>query len=65
MNNRARRPATPPVSPVLPDWAGAYHAAELPFVFGNPTCLGVPGCRPAFDAGDERLSDLMQAFWAG
>ena len=34
---------------------GAYHGAELGYVFGNPD--------PAWDAQDRRLSDTMMSYW--
>jgi para-nitrobenzyl esterase len=56
-------PSTPSPEFGCPLYTGAYHFSEVPFVFGNPTCLLIPDCVPSFTPEEALLSARLGAYW--
>ena len=46
---------------------GAYHISDVPFVFGNPTCLFLPNqghsCNASFSTEELALSKRISSYW--
>ena len=55
-------PRVPACSPAL---GRVCHAAELPFVFGNPVSPALGATPASFDAEEERLATSVMRLWTG